>query len=211
MNLQSALGQLTADSELCGRQRAQIARLKADAAAHASAVATLEAARATAEGAATTVGEECRALTRAMGALRDETIALKGENVRLRTALKECLDRLKRDASEDSMVDRRIVTKLVLTFFERKGSDQALQVMAGILGMTEDERQRMREYVKRGGVLGTVAKVPVAIVKAPLSMAGHAISEARVPENDSSLGELWVDFLTQGAEDDPASPIKRPR
>jgi hypothetical protein len=60
------------------------------------------------------------------------------ETVMLRRALAESMKRLKLAHSDaDAMVDRRIVTKLLLTYFERGRSDQSvLNLMASMLGFT---------------------------------------------------------------------------
>lgn len=56
----------------------------------------------------------------------------------LRRALAESMKRLKLAHSDaDAMVDRRIVTKLLLTYFERGRGDQSvLNLMASMLGFT---------------------------------------------------------------------------
>ena len=57
--------------------------------------------------------------------------------------------------------------------------------------LVEDLRRRGHELATKG-IIGTVAGVATA----PLSLAGSAIGQAKVDGTDSSLGELWIQFLS---------------
>ncbi|WZN62397.1 GRIP domain-containing protein [Chloropicon roscoffensis] len=196
LNLQAALAQLTADSELCAKLRLENRALE-----RAEANAT-EGARAAGEE-AKKAGEAARAAEAERdGALRDrermfrENISLKQENVRLGSALAEAAERIKaggaggRDDQDNQMVDRRIVYKLLTTYLQRRRWE-VMETMGGILGFTDEEKRRVHELATKG-IIGTVAGVATA----PLSMAGSAIGQAKVDGTDSSLGELWIQFLS---------------
>ena len=196
LNLQAALAQLTADSELCAKLRLENRALE-----RAEANAT-EGARAAGEE-AKKAGEAARAAEAERdGALRDrermfrENISLKQENVRLGSALAEAAERIKaggaggRDDQDNQMVDRRIVYKLLTTYLERRRWE-VMETMGGILGFTDEEKRRVHELATKG-IIGTVAGVATA----PLSLAGSAIGQAKVDGTDSSLGELWIQFLS---------------
>ena len=196
LNLQAALAQLTADSELCAKLRLENRALE-----RAEANAT-EGARAAGEE-AKKAGEAARvAEAERDGALRDrermfrENISLKQENVRLGSALAEAAERIKaggaggRDDQDNQMVDRRIVYKLLTTYLERRRWE-VMETMGGILGFTDEEKRRVHELATKG-IIGTVAGVATA----PLSLAGSAIGQAKVDGTDSSLGELWIQFLS---------------
>ena len=196
LNLQAALAQLTADSELCAKLRLENRALE-----RAEANAT-EGARAAGEE-AKKAGEAARAAEAERdGALRDrermfrENISLKQENVRLGSTLAEAAERIKaggaggRDDQDNQMVDRRIVYKLLTTYLERRRWE-VMETMGGILGFTDEEKRRVHELATKG-IIGTVAGVATA----PLSLAGSAIGQAKVDGTDSSLGELWIQFLS---------------
>ena len=57
----------------------------------------------------------------------------------LRRALAESMRRVKLMATEDT-VDRRIVVKLLTTYFERDRSPEVLQLMSRMLGFTGPPR-----------------------------------------------------------------------
>ena len=196
LNLQAALAQLTADSELCAKLRLENRALE-----RAEANAT-EGARAAGEE-AKKAGEAARAAEAERdGALRDrermfrENISLKQENVRLGSTLAEAAERIKaggaggRDDQDNQMVERRIVYKLLTTYLERRRWE-VMETMGGILGFTDEEKRRVHELATKG-IIGTVAGVATA----PLSLAGSAIGQAKVDGTDSSLGELWIQFLS---------------
>ena len=64
--------------------------------------------------------------------------AAKDETVMLRRALTQSMKQLKMANSDaGAMVDRRIVTKLLITYFERGRSDHSVfNLMASMLGFT---------------------------------------------------------------------------
>ena len=135
-------------------------------------------------------------------ALFQETIQVKQENIKLRQALHELLEKKKTEAQESDQIDRRIVMKLLATYLEKGRTWEVMEVMGGILGWTIAEKTKIHQLANGKGVLKTVAKT----VATPLSMAGDAIGQAKVPESDSSLGELWIQFLSDSTLDDPTSP-----
>jgi len=210
LNLQAALGQLTADSEMCGKYRSEIQKLESRV---AGLVADLKAAaeeRASSADSSEALRREAERAREGKEAMFQESIGLKQENMKLRQALQECLEQIKGSNSsqdEDHQIDRRIVVKLLTTYLEKGRKWEVMEVMGGILGFTDEEKAKIHQLATKG-VLGTVANVPISIVKAPLSMAGNAIGQAKVPESESSLGELWIQFLSDSI-DDPLSPIKR--
>ena len=202
MNLQSALGQLTADSELCTKYRSEIQKLEARGVQLEREVEHLKG-----EGERERIeGEERRQeMDKVRGAQEksfQESIALKQENLKLRSALQECLEQIKGGQNKDDddyQVDRRIVVKLLTTYFERGCVPEVLEVMGGILGFTKEEKNKIHQLAKKKGVIRAVSEVPISIVKAPLSLAGNAIGQAKVPESESSLGELWIQFLADSS------------
>lgn len=202
VNLQAALGQLTADSELCSKYRTDIQRLE-------SRIQGLEGQAEGARGDAGAMAEARDAAVREVAAaqaekeaLFQETIQVKQENIKLRQALHELLEKKKTEAQESDQIDRRIVMKLLATYLEKGRTWEVMEVMGGILGWTTAEKTKIHQLANGKGVLKTVAKT----VATPLSMAGDAIGQAKVPESDSSLGELWIQFLSDSTLDDQTSP-----
>ena len=116
--------------------------------------------------------------------------------------------------SETSEVlDKRIVAKLLLTYFERDQSPDVLELMARMLTMSEAEkatmglgpggargggcsgrwRRRQRDSSSGRSGAGSVAKVPVAVAE---TFKGE--------EEKTTVADQWVDFLLQqmDAEDE---------
>ena len=137
------------------------------------------------------------------------------EATRARQALRESVKQAKHLMSETSEVlDKRIVAKLLLTYFERDQSPDVLELMARMLTMSEAEKATMGLGPggrARRGVLGTVAAAPARLVVGALGIAG---SVAKVPvavaetfkgeEEKTTVADQWVDFLLQqmDAEDE---------
>ena len=210
MNLQSALGQLTADSELCGQYRSEIQRLGVKIGDLEKDTAKLREEQKNQRKSEEALRTELELATRSKDEVFQESIRFKQENLKLRQALHECLEQIKAgNSDQDNQIDRRIVYKLLSTYFEKGCEAEVMKVMGGILGFTEEEQLQLQQLAgKTGTVLGTVANVPISIVKAPLSLAGNAINKVQVPETDSSLGEAWIQFLTDSIEaPEPHSPV----
>ena len=106
----------------------------------------------------------------------------------------------KRYLDLESMADER--SSLLTTYLE-KPKWEVMEVMGSHLGFSDEEKRRIH-HLSTKGVLGKVASAAAA----PLSMAGNAIGQAKIPESDSSLGELWIQFLSDSI-DEPASPAKQ--
>lgn len=67
------------------------------------------------------------------------------ENAMLRRALKESMGRVATLSDEGNVqVDRRIVVKLLVTFFEKGQSKEVLQLMARILNFTGESQQAVQ-------------------------------------------------------------------
>lgn len=138
------------------------------------------------------------------------------EASRARRALQEHAKRavsLSADSSEQ--VDRRVVAKLLLTYFQREQSVDVLELMARVLGMSEEDKKEMGlgpgGARQKKGVLGTVASVPGRVVFGALGLAGTvakvpvAVAEVYTPETETAtVADQWVEFLLQqmDAEDE---------
>jgi hypothetical protein len=110
------------------------------------------------------------------------------------------------DASEQ--VDRRVVGKLLVTYFQREQSVDVLELMARVLGVSEADKNAMGlgpgGARRPKGVLGTVASVPGRVVFGALGLAGTvakvpvAVAEVYTPETETeTVADQWVEFLLQ--------------
>ena len=115
--------------------------------------------------------------------------------------------------SETSEVlDKRLVAKLLLTYFERDQSPDVLELMARMLTMSEAEKATMGlgPGAREEGVLGTVAAAPARLVVGALGDAGSvakvpvAVAETFKGKGKTTVADQWVDFLLQqmDAEDE---------
>eukprot|EP00873_Tetraselmis_striata_P013970 jgi/Tetstr1/434234/TSEL_023345.t1 len=120
----------------------------------------------------------------------------------LRRALEESAKRMAQLSSDNStLIDRRIVVQLLVSYFERNYADEVLSVMVRMLGFTEEERSRIAAS-RRGGVLSRVAKVPFSVLSAlaPGGGGGGGDGAPAAAANQGDLAEAWVEFLIKQAE-----------
>ncbi|CAI7878417.1 unnamed protein product [Closterium sp. NIES-54] len=143
-NLQAALGQFYAEAEAQNRLAAELAAARDDNTKLAEQLQL-------AKDLASRRAEEVEAAeARAAEAERGRAAAVVGEQragnelSKVRQALEQCMVRLNRMSSDsDFTVDRRIVIKLLVTYFQRKHSKEVLDLMARILGFSEEDKQRV--------------------------------------------------------------------
>eukprot|EP00850_Spirogloea_muscicola_P017750 SM000155S01679 [mRNA] locus=s155:191861:197325:- [translate_table: standard] len=104
------------------------------------------------------------------------------ENVMLRKALEQSMTRLNRMSTDsDFYVDRRIVIKLLVTYFQRNHSKEVLDLMSRMLGFTHEDKQRvgLAQFNARGGVVRNV-----------IGFSGKL-----------TFSDLWIDFLLKETEE----------
>ncbi|GAX75949.1 hypothetical protein CEUSTIGMA_g3392.t1 [Chlamydomonas eustigma] len=217
-NLQAALGEMSYESDAAERLRLEVRALTTrvqqyqtelqDAkhaaqeaiAARSQAESTASAARAEAEHRRTAearTGEECSMLRRALDQALAQMQALSSESC--------------------SHVDRRIVGKLLVTYFEKKSSKEVLRLLASMLGLSEEEKRRIGvvEGVARRGLLGSIAGVPFSIVQgagrmlvagggqgSEAVMQGSSLISRPLGDSNEGLADQWVRFLMSQAERD---------
>jgi hypothetical protein len=108
------------------------------------------------------------------------------------------------------LLDKRIVSKLLLTYFEREQSPDVLELMARMLNMSETEKAKMglgeQAAPPKPGLIRSVATAPVRVAFGALGFAGNVaktalqtpVHVARVltPEQEKqTIVDQWVDFL----------------
>ena len=202
--LHAVLGQLSADSELLERREAELATAALQI---GEAQAERDAARRAAEAAAQETEAARQDTRRALEGqvhLRDRCGALHEDTFKLKKALEEAYRQIKgSQLSSGQMVDRQIVSKLLLTYFEREQAPEVLAVMMGVLAMEEGAKDRVKaaHLRARKGLLKTVSRAPIALVKGGLQLATKPLEIGASPQpGDATMGDMWLDFLTQDME-----------
>ncbi|CAN6905698.1 unnamed protein product [Brassica oleracea var. botrytis] len=127
------------------------------------------------------------------------------DNAKVRRVLEQSMTRLNRMSVEsDNLVDRRIVIKLLVTYFQKNHSKEVLDLMVRMLGFSEEDKERIGVAQQGGGGKGVVRGVlglPGRFVGGILG-GKSAGSHANVAASDNqSFADLWVDFLLKDAEE----------
>ncbi|KAF6146775.1 hypothetical protein GIB67_007489 [Kingdonia uniflora] len=215
LNLQTALGQYYAESEakerlerdfiLSREESAKLSNLLKDANQH------LEMSKKEKEEILANLSKTDRMLSE--GKLRVHK--LEEDNMKLRRALEQSMTRLNRMSMDsDYFVDRRIVIKLLVTYFQRNHSKEVLDLMVRMLGFSEEDKQRIgvAQQGSGKGVVRGVFGLPGRLVGGILGGNSSEVS-THAPSDNQSFADMWVDFLlteTQKREssevDDTAVP-----
>ncbi|KAL6644327.1 hypothetical protein ACP70R_015935 [Stipagrostis hirtigluma subsp. patula] len=203
LNLQTALGQYYAESEAKERLGGDLAMAKQELAKLSEALKvanqTIETSRRENEVIAMKLSQAERMLAdgkRSMQKLEDD-------NSRLRRALEQSMTTVNRmSLDSDNSVDRRIVIKLLVTYFQRNHSKEVLDLMVRMLGFSEEDKQRIglaQNNAGKGvvrGVLGLPGRLVGGIV------GGHSAGKsAQASQDNQSFADLWVDFLLKETEE----------
>ncbi|XP_031092148.1 golgin candidate 4 [Ipomoea triloba] len=126
---------------------------------------------------------------------------LEQDNEKLRRALEQSMTRLNRmSLDSDNYVDRRIVVKLLVTYFQRNHSKEVLDLMVRMLGFSDEDKQRMgiAHQGSGKGVVRGVFGLPGRIVGGIL---GGGSGPANMAPDNQSFADLWVDFLLMETEE----------
>ncbi|MBA0688750.1 hypothetical protein Goari_006517 [Gossypium aridum] len=128
---------------------------------------------------------------------------LEEDNSKLRRALEHSMTRLNRMSMDsDYLVDRRIVIKLLVTYFQRNHSKEVLELMVRMLGFSDEDKQRIG-IAQQGtgkGVVRGVLGLPGRLVGGILG-GGSADVPASIAPDNQSIADLWVDFLLKETEE----------
>ncbi|KAL0866137.1 hypothetical protein Bca101_045255 [Brassica carinata] len=125
------------------------------------------------------------------------------DNAKVRRVLEQSMTRLNRMSMEsDNLVDRRIVIKLLVTYFQKNHSKEVLDLMVRMLGFSEEDKERIGVAQKGGGkgVVKGVLGFPGRFVGGILG-GKTAGSHANAASDNQSFADLWVDFLLKDAEE----------
>ncbi|WRX10538.1 hypothetical protein QQP08_003025 [Theobroma cacao] len=128
---------------------------------------------------------------------------LEEDNGKLRRALEQSMTRLNRMSMDsDYLVDRRIVIKLLVTYFQRNHSKEVLDLMVRMLGFSDEDKQRIG-VAQQGtgkGVVRGVLGLPGRLVGGILGGSSTDV-HANMASDNQSIADLWVDFLLKETEE----------
>ncbi|CAD6265552.1 unnamed protein product [Miscanthus lutarioriparius] len=203
--LKTALGQYYAESEAKERLGGDlaVAREELSKLSESLKVAnqTIEISRREKEDIATKLSQAERMLVdgkRSMQKFEDD-------NSRLRRALEQSMTTVNRmSLDSDNSVDRRIVIKLLVTYFQREITAKrcVLDLMVRMLGFSEEDKQRIgfaQNNAGKGvvrGVLGLPGRLVGGIVG-----GGTSGKSTQASQDSQSFADLWVDFLLKETEE----------
>ncbi|KID90607.1 golgi matrix protein [Metarhizium guizhouense ARSEF 977] len=142
--------------------------------------------------------KEVREKNLLIGKLRHEAIVLNDH-------LTKALRYLKKTKPEDN-VDRQVVTNHLLHFLTLDRGDakrfQVLQVMAGYLNWTDEQREQAG-LARPGGSVGSLRLPTSPFHRTPSSPSLNAdvFSEPTSAKDRESLAELWANFLERSAQE----------
>ncbi|XP_073288715.1 golgin candidate 4-like isoform X1 [Primulina huaijiensis] len=202
LNLQTALGQYYAEMEAKERLGQELSMAK-EASARLSEMLKEEQQQteASKRGKEEILGKLLQA-ERAVEERNNRVKKLEEDNDKLRRALEQSMTRLNRmSVDSDFLVDRRIVIKLLVTYFQRNHSKEVLDLMVRMLGFSDEDKQRIgiaQQGAGKGvvrGVLGLPGRLVGGILGGSSAEASTAMSD------DQSFADLWVDFLLKENEE----------
>ncbi|XWS76950.1 hypothetical protein CRYUN_Cryun01aG0221900 [Craigia yunnanensis] len=128
---------------------------------------------------------------------------LEEDNGKLRRALEQSMTRLNRMSMDsDYLVDRRIVIKLLVTYFQRNHSKEVLDLMVRMLGFSDEDKQRIG-VAQQGagkGVVRGVLGLPGRLVGGVWGGSSTDV-HANMASDNQSIADLWVDFLLKETEE----------
>ncbi|URE37520.1 hypothetical protein MUK42_06417 [Musa troglodytarum] len=118
---------------------------------------------------------------------------LEEDNTKLRHALEQSVTTLNRmSLDSDNHVDRRIVIKLLVTYFQRNHSKEVLDLMVRMLGFTEQDKQSIgfAQHAAGKGVVRGVLGLPGRLVGGILGGSSPETS-SRVASDNQTYGLIF--------------------
>ncbi|XP_028551073.1 golgin candidate 4 isoform X4 [Dendrobium catenatum] len=201
-NLQTALGQYYAESEAKERFGRELAAAREESAKYSellnAASQSLETSKRENEEINVRLSQTERMLSESKGSLHK----LEEENSKLRHALERSMTTLNRmSLDSDNFVDRRIVIKLLVTYFQRNHSKEVLDLMVRMLGFSDEDKQRIgfAQHSAGKGVVRGVLGLPGRLVGGILG--GSTAQTSPSSSENQSFADLWVDFLLKETEE----------
>ncbi|GMP61264.1 hypothetical protein CsSME_00023795 [Camellia sinensis var. sinensis] len=203
LNLQTALGQYYAEIEAKEHLEGDMARAREELAKLSE---VLKDAHQQAEILKSEKEDSLKKLSQAERILaegRNRVNKLEEDNAKLHRAFEQSMSRINRMSMDsDYFVDRRIVIKLLVAYFQRNHSKEVLDLMVRMLGFSDEDKQRIG-VAQQGagkGVVRGVLGIPGRLVGG-LWGGGSAESNANMASENQSFADLWVDFLLKETEE----------
>lgn len=203
LNLQTALGQYFAEIEAKGHLERELALAREESAKLSeylkNADQRAEVSRSEKEEILVKLSHSEKMLAEGKGRANK----LEEDNAKLRRAVEQSMTRLNRmSVDSDFLVDRRIVIKLLVTYFQRNHSKEVLDLMVRMLGFSDDDKQRigMAQQGAGKGVVRGVLGLPGRLVGGIIG-GSQADANAKMASENQSFADLWVDFLLKETEE----------
>ncbi|CAJ2633358.1 unnamed protein product [Trifolium pratense] len=203
INLQTALGQYYAEIEAKEHVEGELARAREKTASLSQLLKDADCRADILRGEKEEILAKLSQSEKVQSEWRSRVSKLEEENAKLRRALEQSMTRLNRmSVDSDFLVDRRIVIKLLITYFQRNHSKEVLDLMVRMLGFSDEDKQRigLAQQGPGKGVVRGVLGLPGRLVGGILG--GSATESAvNVASDNQSFADMWVDFLLKETEE----------
>ncbi|KAL9396971.1 hypothetical protein Peur_011224 [Populus x canadensis] len=202
LNLQTALGQYFAEVEAKEYLERQLAFTREESAKHFQLLKEAERGTEEAKREKEVALAKLSDTERKFAEGKSRVNKLEEDNEKLRRAVEQSMTRLNRMSMDsDFLVDRRIVIKLLVTFFQRNHSKEVLDLMVRMLGFSDEDKQRIGAAQQGGkGVVRGVLGLPGRLVGGILG-GSAADGQTNLASDNQSFADMWVDFLLKETEE----------
>ncbi|KAF8017058.1 hypothetical protein BT93_H2311 [Corymbia citriodora subsp. variegata] len=203
LNLQTALGQYYAEMEEKERLARDLALAREECARFSELLNNAHKSAEVSRREKEDILDKLSQVERALIEGNNRVNKLEEDNTKLRRALEQSMTQLNRmSIDSDYLVDRRIVIKLLVTYFLRNHSKEVLDLMVRMLGFSDEDKQRIG-VAQQGagkGVVRGVLGIPGRLVGGILGgSSGEA--HANMASDNQSIADLWVDFLLKESDE----------
>lgn len=202
INLQTALGQYYAEIEAKEHLEEELARAREETANLSQLLKDADCRVDILSGEKEEILAKLSQAEKVQSEWRSRVSKLEEENAKLRRALEQSMTRLNRmSVDSDFLVDRRIVIKLLITYFQRNHSKEVLDLMVRMLGFSNEDKQRigLAQQGPGKGVVRGVLGLPGRLVGGILG-GSSTESAVNVGSDNQSFADMWVDFLLKETE-----------
>ena len=140
------------------------------------------------------------------------------QSTKLRVALTQAIKKIARLSSSSTgceggenevFIDKSVITKLLVTYFERNFSEEVLELMSRLLNMEDSQREAIVLGARRAtGVISKVARAPLGIARGvgkafgAISGVGLRVVGATGENAEVPVADLFIDFLLKEAEEE---------
>ncbi|CAM8997760.1 unnamed protein product [Rhodiola kirilowii] len=204
-NLQTVLGQYSAEIEAMERLERDLALSRGQSAKLSEQLKDAHYQLEMSKGEKEQLLAQLAQVERMCGDGKKRVSKLEEDNEKLRRALEQSMTRLNRMSMDsDFFVDRRIVIKLLITYFQRNHSKEVLDLMVRMLGFSDEDKQRIggAQQGAGKGVVRGVLGLPGRLVGGILGGGGGPVdAHASKASDNQSFADLWVDFLLKETEE----------